>query len=74
MICKKLVWFIESNNLLPDEMTGFREILSTNDSVLDFTRDLYGAFKRHTLAVFLGITKAFDSVKHDVVLNALRAT
>lgn len=56
-------------------MTRFRERLSAQDSVLYFTTDLQHnrACKRHTLTVLLDITKAFDSVRPDVVLNALQA-
>lgn len=70
----RLLWFLESKHLLPPSMLGFRGHLSAQDAVLDLTTHLKWSRsnRRHTAAVFLDLTKAFDSVDVPTVLDILK--
>ncbi|KAM7282239.1 uncharacterized protein ISCGN_025621 [Ixodes scapularis] len=73
MIHARLTWWLETNHLLPHEMTGFRRGLSTQDSILDLISSIEHnqSNKKSTLAVFFDISKAYDNVEPAVVLEKL---
>jgi len=55
IINKRLVWHLESNNLLVPTQTGYRQHHSTEDKQAYFTQDIEDAFqeKKKVLAVLL---------------------
>ncbi|GFX57684.1 putative RNA-directed DNA polymerase from transposon BS [Trichonephila clavipes] len=68
MMLKRLTYFLDSNNLLPQEQYGFRRVHRTEDQILYFcqcVRDAQNLKKNptnHTVAAFLDLSKAFDTV------------
>ena len=55
MINKRLVWFLESNDLISPIQSGFRSDRSTNDHLIrpeTFIRDAF-VNKEHVVSVFL---------------------
>ena len=64
MVGKRLEWFLETNNLLSKFQSGFRKNHSTYDHIVRLETDIRKAFKhkRHTTAVFLDISRAYDMV------------
>ena len=63
MINARLVWFLESNNLITDFQSGFRSQRSTNDHLVRLEAFIRDAFikKEHLVAVFFDLEKAYDT-------------
>lgn len=74
MASKRLSWWLEDRRALPTCMTGFRTGLSAQDSVLDLISHIehQSAFGLSTLAIFLDVSKAYDSVLQSSILNSLQ--
>ena len=63
MINVRLVWYLESNNLISPVQSGFRSERCTNDNLVrleTFIRDAFVA-KEHVVAVFFNLEKAYDT-------------
>ena len=56
MINKRLIWYLESNNLLTQYQSGFRAGRSTNDNLVRLE-----TFIRDVVAVFFDLEKAYDT-------------
>ena len=63
MINKRLIWYLESNNLLTRYQSGFRAGRSTNDNLVRLETFIRDAFvkKEHVVAVFFDLEKAYDT-------------
>ena len=63
MINNRLVWFLESNNLVTNFQSGFRTNRSTNDHLVRLESFIRDAFikKEHLVAVFFDLEKAYDT-------------
>nr|CAH0103241.1 unnamed protein product [Daphnia galeata] len=64
LITNRLSWFVEKNNIIGPEQVGFRKHRSTTDHVIVLDHDIKASFKhkKSTVAVFLDISKAYDTV------------
>jgi ribonuclease HI/exonuclease III len=64
VIATRLHWFLESKNKINKEQAGFRRGCSTTDHIVQLETDIKLGFsrKQSTVAVFLDISKAYDSV------------
>lgn len=66
MILQRLTYYFDSTDLLPEEQYGFRRGHSTVDQILYFGQRVRDSQNlkptNHTVAAFLDLTKAFDSV------------
>lgn len=73
MILTRLSWYLENNQIYPEAMSGFRSGRSAIDNVIDLITCVeHGISERKTtIAIFLDIRKAFDSVEHAAILTAL---
>ena len=63
MINKRLVWFLETNNILTNIQCGFRKNRSTIDQLVrleTFNRDAF-VNKEHAVSVFFDLEKAYDT-------------
>ena len=67
MINARLMWHLEKNKLISPEQAGFRAHRSTEDQVTYISQKIEDAFqdKKHTLAVWIDMEKAFDKVWND---------
>ena len=63
MINKRLVWYLESNNLISEYQSGFRAERSTNDNLIRLETFIRNAFikKEHVVAIFFDLEKAYDT-------------
>merc|ERR1711911_474744 len=72
MVNHRLVWFLETNNFLSPQQSGYRKNKSTMDSLSQLVDHIRKGFqdKRHTTAVF-DMEKAYDTVWRKEILNSL---
>ena len=70
MVNDRLVWFLESNNLIVSVQSGFRRQRSTLDHLVRFETYLREAFikKQHVVSVFFDLESAYDTTwKHGIL-------
>lgn len=73
IICSRLLEFLESNKFFTNTQFGFRRKLSTKLAVLTIINYITKNINNNklVLGIFLDVMKAFDSVKHDILLRKL---
>ena len=73
MINKRLVWYLESNNLITKLQSGFRAERSTNDNLVRLETFIRDAFikREHVVAVFFDLEKAYDTTWRYGILKDL---
>ena len=69
----KISKFLEDNHMLNENQGGFRKNKSTIATTADFTDDIGLGLneKKYTLASFVDLRKAFDTVNHVILVNKL---
>ena len=75
MVNRRLIWRLESDNLLNRNQYGFRPQRDTIDALLQFTESIYKGFKTKstTIAVAIDFDAAFDSVPpKSVILQTMK--
>ena len=73
IICSRIYNFFSSNNLLTDCQFGYRKKHSTGHAIhhsVNIIRDAL-ADKKHVIAVFVDLSKAFDTIDHKILLSKL---
>src|SRR5436190_8850788 len=69
----RLVDYLESNNLLDDEQHGFRPGRSVMTAAVEFIESIINSADMGdiVIALFMDLSKAFDSVSHKVLIKVL---
>lgn len=72
---KRLTSFLSKYNILSEMQYGFREGRSTQDAICDLTCKIYDSLDKSepTLAIFVDLAKAFDTVCHTKLLYKLKS-
>ena len=65
---------LDSKGLLYEKQFGFQRNNSTEHVILQLTRDITGSFEKgkYTLGVFIGHSKALDTVDHQILIKKLQ--
>ena len=73
MINKRLVWYLESNDLISPIQSGFRSERSTNDHLIRLETFIRDAFvnREHVVSVFFDLEKAYDTTWRHGILKDL---
>ena len=72
-ISERLVWYLETNNIITEFQSGFRHQRSTNDHLVRLETFIREAFikKEHLVAVFFDLEKAYDTTWKYGIMNDL---
>lgn len=73
IVKKQLLGFLNKNSFLSHNQFGFRESLSTEDALITFVESVYDPINtgKKVSALFIDITKAFDTIDHTLLLDKM---
>lgn len=73
LVNSQLKNYLSANNILSEAQSGFRTGHSTISAALSVTNDIINTLdkKQHCAALFIDLSKAFDSVDHALLLTRL---
>ena len=73
IIFKRLYNFLKQNNLLIPNQFGFRKHNSTDYAILQLCDNIIESFsnKEHLIAIFMDLSKAFDTIDHQILIRKL---
>lgn len=72
LVNNRLVWFLESNNLISNEQIGFRKHRTTTDHHIILKSEIRKAFKnkQHLISIYFDLERAFDTTwRYNIIKN-----
>lgn len=73
IINRRLQWTLETEQLLNTYQSAFRRKRGTTDNIAYLTDEVQKSFieQKQTVAIFIDIKKAYDTIKTDVIIDSL---
>jgi len=73
LLHKQLIYYLETNNLLPNFQYGYRKKHSTCHAALDLTKEIESVLDDNEVAIsiFMDLSKAFDTVDKKILCEKL---
>ena len=70
---KRLMSFLDKNNVLYKSQYGFRKNMSTSLAILELVEEITNAIddRKYTVGVYIDLKKAFDAVDHNILIKKL---
>ena len=75
LVCKRLIWYLESNKKISNYQCGYRKNRATTDHLIRLETLIRNSFikKKHVTVIFFDIEKAFDTTWKYGILKDLHS-